>query len=118
MYKKKKYNYKKKKTNNNNSNEQVVHRVKTPRNDEMLGVVMSLLGGGRMLVMCTDNKERVCRIPGRIRKKMWIKDGDIVLIQPWSVEGDKKGDILWRYSPLDAEWLKRNGYLKSLENTE
>jgi len=116
MYKKKRYYGKKRKKSTANSG--VVHRVKTPRNNEILGEVLSLLGGGRMLVSCVDKKERICRIPGRIRRKMWVKEGDIVLTQPWSVESEKRGDVLWRYSPMDAEWLKRKGYLKIQEQEE
>ena len=88
-----------------------VRRVRTPKKNEIIGSVVSLLGSGRMLVACKDGKERVCRIPGRIRKRMWIKEGDIVLVQPWEISGDKRGDVVWRYSPIDVGWLKKKGYL-------
>ena len=114
MYRRGRYKNKKRKNSSNNQTNEV-HRVKVPGDNEVLGAVLSLLGSGRMLVMCTDDKERVCRIPGRIRKKMWIKEGDIVLVQPWSIEGDKKGDIVWRYSNIDADWLRRKGYIKRSE---
>lgn len=85
-----------------------IKRVRVPKGDEVIGVVSALLGSGRMLISCKDGKERVCRIPGRIRKRIWIKEGDIVLVAPWSVSGDKRGDILYRYNHIEIEWLKRH----------
>ncbi len=86
-------------------------RIKFPRGKEIFGVVVSALGGARMMCICADGKERVCRVPGRLRKHIWVKEGDTVLVEPWPVEGDKKGDIVWRYKPIEARWLKEKGYI-------
>lgn len=90
-------------------------RVRTPRRGQILGEVEQLLGNRRMSVKCTDKNVRICRIPGKIRKRIWIKDGDIVLVEPWSVQSHERGDILWRYNHPQADWLGRNGFLKGLE---
>jgi translation initiation factor 1A len=92
--------------------EGVYVRVRTPKKDEIIGIVIGRVGGSRFIVNCNDGKERMCRIPGRIRHQVWVKENDYVIIQPWSIEGDKKGDIIWRYTRVQAEWLKRQGYLK------
>lgn len=86
-------------------------RIKFPKGNEIFGVVVSTLGGARMMCICADGKERVCRVPGRLKKHIWVKEGDAVLIEPWPIEGDKKGDIVWRYKPLEARWLKEKGYI-------
>jgi len=86
-------------------------RVRTPREGEVICIVLSLMGGNRLLVDCKDGKERMCRIPGRLRKRIWVRDGDAVIIKPWDIEGDKKGDIVWRYNKIHLSWLKNNGYL-------
>ena len=93
------------------SREEQERRLRLPRKGEILGVVISLLGGSRMRVACKDGKERITRIPGKLRKGMWIKEGDVVVVLPWSVEGDKKGDIVYRYYPLQARILREKGYL-------
>ena len=36
----------------------------------------------------------------------WIKEGDVVIVKPWVVEGDERGDIMWRYSQMDIGKLK------------
>ncbi len=89
-------------------------RVRVPRSGQLLGEVEQLLGNRRMKIKCTDNKTRLCRIPGKIRRRIWIKEGDIVLVEPWSVQGDKKGDVLWRYPQHHSDWLERKGYLRDL----
>ena len=92
-------------------------RVRVPRGRQVLGEVEQLLGNRRMLVRCTDKHTRLCRIPGKIRRRIWIKEGNIVLVEPWSVQSEERGDILWRYKSGQAEWLSRRGYLKGLEET-
>jgi translation initiation factor 1A len=87
-------------------------RVKLPEGKEVFGIVIGTLGGGRLLVSCKDGKERTCRIPGKIRRTIWVRDGDIVLIVPWDIGGDSKGDIMWRYNRLQVDWLRRKGYIK------
>ncbi len=101
-----------KKTNKNQQPEQEL-RVRLPKGDEVIGVVEALHGGKRMTVRCSDNKLRMCRIPGRL-KRMFVRQDDYVIVQPWPYEGDKKGDIVWRYRQTEVEWLKKKGYLKDL----
>lgn len=86
--------------------------VKLPKEGEILGVVIGTLGGGRLAVSCKDGKERICRIPGKIRRNIWVRDGDIVIIVPWEIGGDKKGDIVWRYNKMQAEYLRRQGHIQ------
>lgn len=86
-------------------------RIRLPRKGEILGKVIELKGGSRMTVACLDGKERMCRIPGKIRRGVWIKENDVVLILPWSVEGDEKADIAYRYTRVQVESLQRRGII-------
>jgi translation initiation factor 1A len=97
--------------------EQTTFRVRIPRNKELLGIVQQRLGGSRMRVLCLDGKERICRIPGRLRRALWVRENDVVLIEPWELGGDEKGDVIYKYrGKAEVEFLKRKGYLKNLEN--
>lgn len=89
-----------------------VIRVRMPRREEILGVVTQLVGGARMRVQCFDGKERLCRVPGKIKRRVWVRAGDVVAIVPWSVEGDEKADIKYRYTRLQVQELRRRGVLK------
>ena len=97
--------------------EMQVIRVRLPQRTEVLGIVQQRLGGSRMRVLCLDGKERICRIPGRLRRELWVRENDVILIEPWDLGGDDKGDVVYKYrSKAEVEFLKKKGYLKNLEN--
>jgi len=87
-------------------------RVRMPRGKEVLGVIEQRLGASRMTVKCFDGKARNCRVPGRLRRKLWLREGDIVLVEPWEFQPDEKGDVIFKYSKSAIEWLKKKGYVK------
>jgi len=49
---------------------------------------------------------------GKMKRKVWVRQGDIVLVSPWDFQSDTRGDIMWRYKKNQAEWLRENGYLR------
>ena len=89
-------------------------RVRTPRNDEVIGIVEQRVGANRMIVKCFDDKERNCRIPGSLRRRLWIRPRDTVIVKPWEFDGDKRGDVLFKYTPAAIDWLKRKGFIKEV----
>ena len=97
--------------NSNNNEEEKVTRVKIPRGEEVLGIIEQRLGGNKMMVKCLDGKSRNCRVPGRLKRKLWLRPNDIVLIEPWELDKNK-GDVIFKYRDNQIEWLKKNGYLK------
>ena len=70
-----------------------------------------MMGASRMRVSCKDNKIRLCRIPGKLKRRIWIKEGDIVIVRPWAVQGDEKGDIVWRYTKPQVDRLINRGVI-------
>lgn len=86
-------------------------RVKLPKGKEVIGIIEQRLGGNKMLVNCLDGKDRNCRVPGRLRRKLWLRPGNIVIIQPWDLD-NTKGDVVFKYRPNQVEWLKAKGFLK------
>ncbi len=100
--------------NNNPNGEIKIARAKIPRGEEVIGVIEERLGGNKMKVKCLDGKTRNSRVPGRLKRKLWLRPGDIVLVEPWELD-KTKGDVIFKYPSNQVEWLKRNGYLKSEE---
>jgi len=94
-------------------NNQEVIRVKLPRGKEVIGIVEQRVGAARMIIKCVDGKSRNCRVPGRLRRDLWIREGDIVIVEPWEFDNDK-ADILFKYNPTQVQWLKNKGYLKKI----
>jgi len=82
-----------------------------PVSNDILGIAVKMLGFDRVLVRCQDGHERLCRIRGKMKRRVWIRQGDVVLVSPWDFQSDKRGDIIWRYQRNQAEWLRKNGYL-------
>lgn len=90
--------------------EEEIERMVLPASSDVLGIAVRLLGFDRILVKCQDGHERLCRIRGKLKRRVWIREGDVVLVSPWDFQ-DKRGDIFWRYRRSQAEWLRRKGYL-------
>ncbi len=90
--------------------EEPVLRVPLPNRaeGEMFAVVEQRVGYGHMFVRCEDGRIRLGRVPGRLSRKLWVREGDLVIIKPWEVQGHKKCDILYRYTPTEREWLIEN----------
>ncbi len=97
--------------NQGNQEEEVITRVPLPRREEMVGIIEQRLGGNKMLVNCLDGKTRNCRVPGRLKRKLWLRPGDVVIVEPWELDKNK-GDVIFKYKPNQIEWLKNKGYLK------
>ena len=88
-----------------------VERVRMPREGEVLGVVEAMLGANKMRIRCQDGKLRTIRIPGKMRKRVWIRERDVILVKPWSIQGETNGDVVWKYRTNQAIWLKKKGIL-------
>jgi translation initiation factor 1A len=88
-----------------------ISELKLPDLGEVLGIVTQMLGYDRLLVRCIDGHDRLCRIRGKMKRRVWIKLGDVVIVAPWDFQSDSRGDITWRYTKGQVDWLKKNGYL-------
>lgn len=94
----------------NNKQEEAKIRVKLPRDKEVLGIIEDRLGGNKMSVYCLDGKTRMCRVPGRLRRKLWLRRNDVVIVEPWELD-ENKGDIVFKYRPNQVQLLKQKGYI-------
>jgi len=102
----------------NQQPQEEVTRVRLPRGREVLGIVQQRFGGSRMKVLCLDGKTRTCRIPGRLKRTLWVRENNIVIIEPWELTGDTKGDIIYKYRRNQVDFLRKNGHLKKLEEVD
>ncbi|MDD9952826.1 MAG: translation initiation factor eIF-1A [Candidatus Woesearchaeota archaeon] len=100
------------------TDEQLLSRVRIPRGEEVLGRLEQRNGASRCTIRCLDGKTRICRIPGRLKRRLWVREGDIVLVKPWEFEGDSRGDIIFKYRPIQVTWLQKNGHLDKLSDMD
>lgn len=69
-----------------------------------------MLGNGRLEALCFDGEKRLAHIRGKLRKKVWINQGDIILLSLREYQ-DEKGDVILKYSADEARSLKAYGEL-------
>jgi len=67
-----------------------------------IGKISKMLGSGNTYVIFPDGSKMFARIRGKLRKRIWMKTGDIVLVSPWDFNS-AKGDIFFRYT-RDQAW--------------
>ena len=69
-----------------------------------------MLGNGRLEAFCFDGVNRLCHIRGKLRKRVWIGVGDIILLGLREFQ-DQKADIILKYDGDEARSLKTYGEL-------
>ena len=94
-----------------NNEPEKITRVKLPRGKEIIGIIEQRLGGNKMMVNCLDGKARNCRVPGRLKRKLWLRPNDVVIIEPWELD-ENKGDVIFKYRLNQIAWLRKKGYLE------
>tara|TARA_Y100000310_G_C20573538_1_gene759297 strand:+ start:716 stop:1093 length:378 start_codon:yes stop_codon:yes gene_type:complete len=99
----------------NHQGENVPTRVRMPRGKELIGRILIRLGGNRMDIKATDGKTRNCRVPGRYRRRLWLRPKDIVMITPDEFN-DGKGEIIYKFRPTEVKILQKKGLLDNLKD--
>jgi translation initiation factor 1A len=82
-----------------------------PSENDVIGVVQKLLGFDRVMVKCQDGFTRICRIRGKMKRRVWIREGDVVLVSPWDFQSEERGEIFHRYTANQLDDLRRKGIL-------
>jgi translation initiation factor 1A len=83
-----------------------------PSENDVLCVVQKMLGFDRVLVKCQDGHNRTARIRGKMKRRTWIREGDVVLVSPWDFQGDERGEIFHRYTANQVQRLRKEGVLE------
>ena len=77
---------------------------------EMFALAEEILGGRRVTVLCADGQTRMARIPGKMRRRQWVREGDLIIVWPWDFQ-DSKADVKHRYTKTQAMYLSRKQVL-------
>ena len=103
---------KKGKKGGNKNNSQKKKELIFKEDGQEYAQVTKVNGNGRFEVMCFDGKPRLGNIRGNMRKRVWINQGDFILIGLREFETkDEKCDIMHKYTIDDARALKAYGEL-------
>jgi translation initiation factor 1A (aeIF-1A) len=85
--------------------------LRMPDDGEVFAEVTDMLGANRVTARCADGVERTARIPGRMQKRVWIREDDLVIVEPWDWQ-DEKADIVHRYEQSEADQLRNEGHIR------
>lgn len=78
--------------------------LKDENQNEEYGYISSILGNGRFRINCMDSKERLGIVPGKLRKRVWFNNKDLVLICKWDFQDDKC-NLIHKYENEDEQKL-------------
>ena len=67
-----------------------------------------MLGANRVRIRSVDGKTRMGGTRGKMKRRVWLRAGDVIVMVPWSFQDDK-AEIVWRYQGTQVEWLKKSG---------
>ena len=81
--------------------------------NEMFAIADKILGGRRVRAVCADGESRLARIPGKMRRRQWVREGDLIILQPWDFQ-DAKADVRMRYTKTQSIYLSRKGVLPEI----
>lgn len=81
--------------------------------NEMFAIADQILGGRRVRAVCEDGETRLSRIPGKMRRRQWVREGDLIVIQPWEFQ-DEKANVVMRYTKTQSLYLSRKGVLPEI----
>ena len=76
------------------------------------GQVTRVLGDMRFDVRCFDGKNRQCKVRGKMRRKVWVKAGDVVLVSLRDFQ-DGKADVIHKYTDNEVRNLRIYGEVPS-----
>lgn len=93
-----------------NENENEKRELIFKEDGQEYGQVVKMLGNGRIDALCFDGIKRLCHIRGKLRKKVWINAGDIILLGLRDYQ-DTKADVILKYTSDEARNLKQYGEL-------
>ncbi|CAF1114204.1 unnamed protein product [Adineta steineri] len=92
-----------------NENDDVKRELILREEGQSYAQVTRILGNGHLEAFCFDTaggKKRLCHIRGKLRKKQWINQGDVILVGLRDYQDDK-ADVIMRYLADEARELKR-----------
>lgn len=109
-----------KKFKNKNPQTQVTRTTIRAEHNQLYAKVLKRMGNNKISVVCSDGQVRICSIPGKYRKKMWLNPDDILLID-LETHGSSKSNVCTmnhKYNCKDIDSLKQENMLGHMEVTD
>lgn len=83
------------------------------QDNQEYAIITQLYGSSRLKVKIIDSdRELICNIPGKFRRRVWVKKDDIILVSVRAFQ-DSHCDMIYRYSPDEVKKLQAYGEIGS-----
>ncbi len=89
-------------------NQQEDRELQYKGESEEYAQVIKILGDGRFECNCADGVKRIAHVRGKMRKRIWIANGDIILVSLRDFEPEKC-DVVEKYKEKEVAKLKKAG---------
>lgn len=108
---------KKYKRNKNVIQENKNTRFKDENESQEYAQITKALGNCRFEVLCFDGKNRLATMCGKMRKRVFVNQNDLILVslRDWQ---DSKCDIIDKYTENDVQKLKQGGHIPDFVKLE
>jgi translation initiation factor 1A len=93
--------------------QQAKRHILYKEDDQIYAQIIKNMGDRRFECLCFDGETRICHIRGKMRKRVWIKVDDIVLVTLREFQSEK-GDIIHKYNPDEVRTLRKKGEIPEL----
>lgn len=90
-------------TKNTKPSNYISRKLRYPRKGEQFAVVIEMSGGSRFRALCADGNNRMIRIGGKLKRRMWVRERDLIIIKPWVIQSNEKADLVYRYLPTERK---------------
>ena len=87
-----------------------INQIVLPEMGQLLGIVTQMFGYDRIMVKCSDGADRVCRIRGKMKRRVWVKTGDVVLVAPWDFQTSRGRALALHTEPSAGTSKQRPTY--------
>ncbi|PIA17136.1 nucleic acid-binding protein [Coemansia reversa NRRL 1564] len=100
-----------------NENDNEKRELQLKEEDQEYALVLKMLGNGRLESQDIHGVKRLAHIRGKMRKKVWISQGDYVLLSLREYQ-DEKCDVIHKYKPEEVELLMKIGQIPTKTKQE
>jgi translation initiation factor 1A len=107
-----------KNSKNKNKSSLVKREILYPDDTQEYAKIIKLLGDRRIMVILDVQTEVLAIIPGKFRKRCWMKIGDIIIVSKREFQ-ESKYDVCYKYNEDEVRILAKNNQIPEffLDNT-
>jgi len=86
--------------------------------NQQYGYIKAAVGGCTFTVELLNKEEKLCSVKGVLKKRVKMRVGDLVLVEPLTDSENGRYMIMFKYTPEQKNILEKEGHLNVVDNEE